>query len=124
MECSKEVKRYIYMNFTQEQLWSRVIELEGTIIRTISRDKPNKILEVTDNEVIIADRTTRPTKDDLYSTYVLLDSLDVVTTEDITWLKEKRVSRICLAIIAEAAKDEITVVKDGRRSGIAQKRIS
>jgi hypothetical protein len=109
------------MNLTENEFWVRVKALEGTTVHTLSQGQPNKILTVNENEISIADRVSRPTKKNLYGLYTMMDSGETILSDHIQHLIEKRVSRICLAIVVQAVPEEVEAVTVGRKTGIRRR---
>ncbi len=109
------------MNLDESGLWERISSLAGSTVHTLAQQKPNLITSVSKSEVIIKGRETRPCKADLYNLYTILESGETIVSDDIQWLKEKRVSRICVAILAQAVPDEIEVASVGRKVGIRRR---
>ena len=96
---------------SDDELWSRVKQLEGETIYTIVQKKPNKVLRVTDSEVIIEGRTTRPSRRFVVRVYRYLCRNGEVTGRD--WIKIcgnefcGKVGRITLAILVRAIPDQV-----------------
>jgi len=97
---------------TKNALWKRIKKLKGKIIYTIEEKEKNEIIDVTSNEIIIKDRQSRPTKDDIWRVYELLwieKRLNKNNTpQDL--FSDKKVARIIYAILAEAVPEQIKAV--------------
>lgn len=115
----------------ENELWQRVRGLQGQIVYTPDREKPNRILLVTYGMIEIENRATRPTRDDVLQVYRQLQQRGEITGEDLygessivgDQLAHKS-GRIIMAILARAVPEEICVIKRSkteRLSGIRQK---
>lgn len=67
---------------SDDELWDRVKKLEGKTVFTIVQKKPNKVLRVTDREVIIEGRATRPSREFIVKVYRYLWRNGEVTGRD------------------------------------------
>ena len=113
---------------SDEELWQQVKRLRGRTICTITRRSENKILEVTEREVIIERRVTRPSRDFIVKVYHYLCRKGEVTGDDWKQICGNtycgKVGRITLAILAEAVPDQIEVFVPavrGKKSGIRKR---
>ena len=92
---------------TEKTFWEYIVSLEGTKIYTLTRNEKNTITKVENSggksdRVIIDDRDSFPTREDLWAAYQLLFQLkELKRLPDLHWLKEKKVSSISFAILAK-----------------------
>ncbi len=113
---------------SEEELWSRIKNLEGKTIYTIKQRRRNHILKVTDWEVIIEGRRTRPSRKYIYNVYRYLHKHGEITKDDFVKICGneicKKVGRITMAILASALPDEVEAFTCNERglSGIRLKK--
>ena len=112
--------------YSDEELWKRVQTLSGNTIHTIGQRRPNRILRVTDEKVLIEGRKSAPSREDLLWVYHYLNEVEEITRENLPdRLSQTRVGRIILAILAEVSEDveafETGGGRTGRLSGIRRK---
>ena len=67
---------------SDDELWQHVKQLRGRTICTITCRSENKIVEVTDQEVIIEGRVTKPSRGFIVKVYHYLCRKGVVTGDD------------------------------------------
>lgn len=87
-------------------IWNRVKQLEGKVIRTYVEGDENLIEIVSDTEVIIKGRDTRPQRIDIEAAYKLLEvQHSLKRTPDLDWLAnpDKQTSSIVFAIVGNVA---------------------
>ncbi len=114
------------MALNDEELWERVRGLEGETVYTLKQRKPNKILSVTDDSVEIKDRSTKPSREDIFCVYQHLLRTGKVTKKDLYGNASilgdalaRKTGRIIMAILARAVPDEIEPIPANERlSGI------
>ncbi|MCL0057869.1 hypothetical protein M1N05_02230 [Dehalococcoidales bacterium] len=114
------------MSLSDSELWERVRGLEEETVYTIQQCKPNRILRVTADKVEIAERKTKPSREDILRVYHHLQRMGRVTREDLygnaSILKNplaRKTGRIIMAILAAAVPEEIDVIPETERlSGI------
>ena len=100
---------------SKAELWTQIESLQGKDIVTPLIHKMNRIIQVTDEMVIIDDRCTYPNKDDIYYMYRMLNKNRKLSTENMpSYLTEKRISRISLGILTRAVPDVDVVREDSR----------
>ena len=64
-------------------LWKKVKRLQGCTVSTIAQQKPNHFLQVTDNEIIIKNRKTRPEREEIINYYRYLRKHHKITKDDL-----------------------------------------
>ncbi len=95
-----------------DEIWEKVKSLEGKELTTYVEHERNYILKVEDtnsinDRVIIVDRATFPTREDIIAKYKLLFIQKKLNRKkDLTWLStpSKKVSSIVFRIIGEITK--------------------
>lgn len=95
-----------------KEIWGKVKSLEGKELTTYVENERNYILKVEDSDsindrVIIVDRATFPTREDIIAAYRLLFIHGKLNRKkDLTWLStpSKKVSSIVFRIIGEITK--------------------
>ena len=113
------------------ELWDRVRALEGQIVHTLERQRPNTVSRVTDEAVEIEGRATKPTREDILRVYHHLHTRRQITGDDLYGDGSilghpyaRKTGRIILAILARAVPEEVHVVardRTQRLSGIKLK---
>ena len=113
---------------SENELWERVRGLSGRTVYTIERQRPNRISGVTDESIAIADRTTKPTREDIFQVYREVWQRGEITGEDLYGDQSilghpyaRKTGRIIVAVLASAVPEEIQGVrrsKTQRLSGI------
>ena len=101
------------MTLNDNEIWKRIIELEGKELFTYVENKKNTIIRVENNQrlydqIIISERNTYPTKEDViaaYNLFIIQGRLKRIP--DLQWLAkpEKKVSSIVFRIIGEISAD-------------------
>ena len=91
---------------TDDEKWEAVMKLEGKIMKTVSRGEINTIITVENNnlpddKVIIKERTSSPTRNEIVETCHLLYKKRQLTRKDLESLKLKRVSSIVFTIVKQ-----------------------
>ncbi len=114
-----------------DDFWRCIRQLEGKTVCTLVQHRPNKIVKVTDHEVLIEGRASRPRREDISCVYRCLCEKGRVVARElygpnslIGHPQARRAGRIILAIVAHAFPDEIEVVGGGgaeEQSGIRLK---
>ena len=112
---------------TEEQLWSKVKKLLGRTIWTIVQHRANTLVEIRANRLLFEYangqiRKTQPTKEQIWRTYSYLMERCQVTHDDFDVIpgqlhRDKRVSRIILAILAQAVQEQIEPFKRNEGAG-------
>ncbi len=100
------------MFLKDNEIWTKVIELEGKELFTYVEKEKNSIISVDNkhkntDQVIIAERTTYPIKEDIIAAYKLLTIQgSLKRIPDLKWLSQpnKKVSSIVFRIIGEISK--------------------
>ena len=95
-----------------KEIWEKVKKLKGIELLTFKEKEPNYIFDVEDNNkisdrVIIFDRVTSPTREDIIAAYQLfIIKGNLNRKKDLEWLArpEKKVSSIVFRIIGEVTK--------------------
>ena len=103
---------------TKTEIWEKVNELQGKTIYTITKFEPNHILSIENtgensDSIIIENRITQPTKEDIIKAYELLyEKKELERGRDLSWLEHpnRKISSIVFKIISEIAKDEISII--------------
>ena len=113
---------------SENELWERVRELSGHTVYTIERQQPNRISGVSDEAIAIADRATKPTREDILQVYREVWQKGEITGEDLYGDQSilghpyaRKTGRIIVAVLASAVTEEIQGVrrsKTQRLSGI------
>lgn len=113
---------------SENELWERVRGLSGRTVYTIERQRPNRISGVTDEAIAIADRATKPTREDIIQVYREVWQRGEITSEDLYGDQSilghpyaRKTGRIIVAVLASAVPEEIQGVrrsKTQRLSGI------
>jgi len=113
---------------SENELWERVRGLSGRTVYTIERQRPNRISGVTDEAIAIADRATKPTREDIIQVYREVWQRSEITSEDLYGDQSilghpyaRKTGRIIVAVLASAVPEEIQGVrrsKTQRLSGI------
>ena len=91
---------------TIETFWEYIKSLENLDVFTVTNNEKNTIKIVEDtgsmkDRVIIEQRVSYPTREDLWFAYQLLTTEKKLNRiPDLDWLKEKRVSSIVFAILS------------------------
>lgn len=101
------------MNLNDNEIWTRVIELEGKELFTYVENEKNTIIRVENNQknsdqIIISERITYPSKEDIIAAYKLFTiQKRLKRIPDLQWLAEpkKKVSSIVFRIIGEISAD-------------------
>lgn len=113
---------------SNDELWLRIKQLEGKMVRTIVLRKENKVLEVTERELLIENRNTAPSREFITRVYRYLYRHGQVTGDNWEQICGNefcgKVGRITLAILAEAVPDQIEAFvpsEKGKKSGIRKK---
>ncbi len=116
------------MSLNRTQLWERVKKLEGHVVNTIAQHRPNKIVRVSEIEMEIEGRNTKPLLKDVYQVYDVLIKQGKITAEDLYGntsilghVLARKTGRILMAILVAAVPEEIEVIlpsKVSRLSGI------
>lgn len=101
------------MSLNDNEIWKRIIELEGKELYTYVEEEKNTIIRVENNQrysdrIIISERKTYPTKEDVIAAYrffIIKGKLKRIP--DLKWLTEpkKKVSSIVFRIIGEISAD-------------------
>lgn len=112
----------------ENEFWQRVRGLEGETVYTLERQNPNRILRVTDEDIEIENRGTRPIRDDVLQVYRELHRRGEITGDDLYGENSvvghelaHKSGRIMMAILARAVPEEISIIrrsKTERLSGI------
>ncbi len=90
-------------------IWEAVRALEGMNLETYVDSETNTVVKVTDNEVLIKNRSTKPLREDSIAAYRLLFNKGMLRrTPDLAWLAgpSKKTSSIVFRIVGEIARDE------------------
>ena len=91
---------------TEDKFWEHIKSLVGSDIRTLTDGEINTIHSVEDtgskiDRVIIDDRDSFPSREDLWTAYQLLILQGKIRRiPDLGWLSDKKVSSISFAILA------------------------
>ncbi len=101
------------MALSDSELWKHVRKLEGKTVYTIKRRIPNRISNVTDNRVVIKDKSTKPSHAQITSLYHQVHKTGEVISRD-AW---RFTYAVTYAILVEAVPDEIEAVP-GKDLGI------
>ena len=103
---------------SENELWERVKGLSGCTVYTIERQRPNRISGVTDESIAIADRTTKPTREDIFQVYREVWQRGEITGEDLYGDQSilghpyaRKTGRIIVAVLASAVPEEIQGVR-------------
>ena len=114
------------MALSENELWQHIRKLEGETVLTLKRRNPNKILSVTNDSVEIKDRSTKPSREDIFCVYQYVHRVGRVTREDLYGEGSilghpyaRKTGRIIMSILARAVPDEILPIPANERlSGI------
>ena len=107
---------------TKETFWEYIKSLENLDVFTVTNNEKNPIKIVEDtgsmkDRVIIEQRVSYPTREDLWFAYQLLTTEKKLNRiPDLDWLKEKRVSSIVFAILSTIPG--VTVKEAGKNNPI------
>jgi hypothetical protein len=101
----------------ERELWKAVKALKGKVLKTYVGQSRNEIVEVedtgkADDRVIIKDRKTSPTREDIVGAYTKLIKKGKLTRkDDLDWLasQSKQVSSIVFRIVGEVMRDWIVL---------------
>ena len=91
---------------TENNFWDHIKSLEGSDVLTLTDGQKNRIQSVEDtgsktDQVIIDDRNSFPSREDLWTAYQLLILQGKIRRiPDLGWLSDKKVSSISFAILA------------------------
>ena len=105
-----------------ETFWEFIKSLETRAVLTLTENEINTIKTVEDtgsmsDRVIIEQRVSYPTREDLWFAYQLLTTEKKLNRiPDLDWLKEKRVSSIVFAILSTIPG--VTVKEAGKNNPI------
>jgi len=95
---------------SEEEIWQRVKSLEKKVIPTIEKGKENGILSVSDFDMTIKGRSTRPTREDVRIYCEVLTRDKIVTKENrpqFGWSGGYKTGRIIMAILAAALPEYV-----------------
>ena len=89
----------------EDEIWERIKSLEKQVVRTIEKGKENRILSVSNSDITIQGRPTRPTREDvqIYCEVLIRDRM--ITKENMPqfgWAGGHKTGRIIMAILARA----------------------
>lgn len=106
----------------ENEIWEKVMALQGVTLYTYTELEPNHIIRVEDtgkgnDSILIKNRETTPIKEDIIAAYKLLFALGELERErDLAWLSEpnKKTSSIVFRIVGELAKEEINIINKKR----------
>ena len=99
---------------TDEQLWGHIRGLQGQVVPTIDRGRPNPIRAVTEKLVEIEGRSSYPSRDYLVRCYHLVIKHRVLTERNLPHeFFDHRIARICMAILAKAVPQQIRAFPRG-----------
>jgi hypothetical protein len=109
---------------SDSEIWEEVKKLKGTTLYTYVEKSKNTFVDVEDSgrkidRVIILERETFPTKEDVIAAYKFLVVKGSLKRTDLEWLAapEKQVSSIVFRIIGEISKDQI-ILDNSKREPI------
>jgi hypothetical protein len=92
---------------TENGLWDRVRGLQDSTIYTPDQRRPNRVINVTDNSVIF-DRPSTLAREDFFEMYRLIICRGILTRSNTpAHFFNSRIARICYALLAEAAHEQI-----------------
>jgi len=91
---------------SESQLWQKVNQIEGRLVYTCVRNRPNKILRVTHNAVEIENRKSKPSRAEIYSLYQQVYEMHEVYADQ-AW---QWTYAVTYAILIEAVPDEIETI--------------
>jgi hypothetical protein len=92
------------------EIWQRIKKLENKVIRTIEKGRVNKILFVSNSDITIEGRKTKPTREDVKIYWQILTNDGMITKEnrpEFGWSGGHKTGRIVMAILATALPDYI-----------------
>lgn len=112
---------------TNSEIFEAVKQLKGKTVYTITRNKPNKIVDIVENdymdgEIFIEGRNTVPLISQVVEAYKLLfTNGELERNKDLASLAHvsKQVSSVVFAIVYEIAKEEVELIQRGRTIVIA-----
>lgn len=97
----------------EDEIWQRIKRLEKKVVKTIEKGKENRILSVSNSDITIQGRRTRPTREDvqIYCKVLIRDRM--VTKENrpqfgkFGWSGGHKTGRIIMAILASALPEYV-----------------
>ena len=92
------------------QIWAAIASLQGKTVRTIAQGKPNTILRVSNYDIQIQGRATRPTRKDVQTYCQVLLTHKVITSRNrptFGWPGGHKTGRIIMAILADALPNHV-----------------
>jgi hypothetical protein len=92
------------------ETWQRIKRLENKVTRTIEEGKGNRILFVSDSDITIQGRKTRPTREDVEIYRQLLIRDGMITKKNrpqFGWSGGHKTGRIIMAILASALPEYV-----------------
>ncbi|MBA7625220.1 hypothetical protein ES703_32646 [subsurface metagenome] len=115
---------------SENELWERVRGLSGRTVYTIERQRPNRISGVTDEAIAIADRATKPTREDIIQVYREVWQRGEITSEDLYGDQSilghpyaRKTGRIIVAVLASAVPEEIQGVRRSKTQRLSSIRL-
>ncbi len=107
---------------SSEALWSRVRSLEGQTVYTLKIRKPNVIKKVTEDRVIIRDRRSTPTREQVETVYNHVWKEGVFRVHEGNWSGPANVILgVVPAIVLAAVPEQIQLIPDQGLAGIERK---
>ncbi|MFC2014091.1 hypothetical protein ACFLU8_04370 [Chloroflexota bacterium] len=115
---------------TEDEMWARVQGLTGQSVATFDQPRPDFVMQVTNEEVIIKKRVSKPYKGEIIANYKYLLDNGRITKEDMPHipgaLPHHRVGSVILAILRDVVPEQIQEIRrsEGHQlSGICLKAI-
>jgi len=92
---------------TESEVWQQIRRLEGSLVSTVIYGRPNKILRVTNNAVVIDKRVSKPSRAEIYSLYKQVHEMGKVAR----WGDaRRRTYAVTYAILIAAIPTEIEAI--------------
>jgi hypothetical protein len=101
----------------EDTLWNRVRGLSGETVYTLNKQKPNTILNVTEHNIEIENRKSRPSRNEIWSLYKQVYKEKTLYSGE----AEKYTYAVSYAILLNVVPNEIEPIP-GNKLGIQLKR--
>ncbi len=99
---------------TDEQLWSQMHNLEGQVVLTPQRRRPNRVITVSEDLVEIKGRRANPSRYYLLWCYRLAMQHGILTKQNLPEeFFNHRIARICMGLLAAAVPEQIRTFRIG-----------
>ena len=107
----------------EEELWQRVRALKGQTVYTLERHSSNHIQDVSDSNVIISARRSRPSRAEIVGAYEVV-CMSGELRISAGWKGGTRwMYSVTPAIVLAAVPDQVEIIDDGGLSGIKLKKL-